>query len=78
MFKDRSTVDIVVIIFALIIGAVLFLATTGSIVGKLLHPSLDISKGTELIAGTVTTITGALIGFIGGRAQGKLEANGGK
>ena len=78
MFKDRSTVDVVVVIFSLIIGLVLFLACTGSIIGKLLHPNMDISRGTELIASTVTTITGALIGFIGGRAQGRFEqANGG-
>jgi len=78
MFEDRSTADVVVILFTIIVGVVLFLAVVGTITGKLINPAIDITRSTELIASVITTIVGALIGFIGGKAQGKLEANGGK
>jgi hypothetical protein len=76
MFKNRSTVDIVVILFALMIGTVLFLGTIGIIIGKVVHPEIDSTRATEMIAGVVTTIVGALVGFVGGRAVGRTEANG--
>jgi hypothetical protein len=77
MFKDRSTIDIVVIIMALSIGGIILMAGIGAITLKLIHPTLDIARGVEALTNIVTTVVGALVGFIGGRAQGKMEANGG-
>ena len=54
----------------------IFVAAVGVIVGKLLYPNMDVARGAEAIENTVTTIVGALVGFIGGRAVGKNEANG--
>jgi putative flippase GtrA len=76
MLKERQTVDIVVIILTCTIGSVITVATIGIIVGKTLHPTMDTSRGAEMIAQVITTIVGALVGFIGGRAYGKSEANG--
>jgi hypothetical protein len=67
----------VVILFAAMVSGTILIAVVGLIVGKVIHPNVDTSRGTELVAGTVQTIVGALVGFIGGRAAGRLEANGG-
>jgi len=78
MFKDRSTIDIVVILLTVTVGGILCLAVIGLMVMRLLHPNADVSRGAEAVGGLVQTIVGALVGFIGGRATGKWEASNGK
>jgi len=78
MFKNRSTIDVVVIMMTLIIGMVLLLTLLGIIVGKLSHPGMDVSRGAEALTNVTTTIVGALVGFIGGRATGRWEGANGK
>jgi hypothetical protein len=43
------------------------------IIGKLLHPELDFAKAAEAINNMLSTIIGALVGFISGRAYGRRE-----
>jgi hypothetical protein len=74
--KGRSTIDIVVIVMALSIGGIILMAGLGAIILKVLHPDIDIQRGVEALTNIVTTVVGALVGFIGGRAQGKMEGNG--
>ena len=76
MFKNRSTVDVVVILLAAMVSFTIFAAAIGTIVGKMMYPNMDVARGAEAIENTVTTIVGALVGFIGGRAVGKNESNG--
>jgi len=76
MFKNRSTIDVVVILLSTTIGSVMMLAIIGVIVLKVVRPEVDTSKAGEAITLNVTTIVGALVGFIGGRATGRMEANG--
>lgn len=76
LLKERNTTDIVVILMTGMVGVVLLLATLGIIIGKIVNPESDISAGSEAVGNITTTIVGALMGFIGGRATGKLEANG--
>lgn len=75
--KGRSTIDLVVILMTSMVGVVLLLSVVGVLILKITHPELDTSKAGEAVGGVVTTIVGALVGFIGGRAAGRLEANGG-
>jgi hypothetical protein len=74
--RKRSTLDIVVILFAVMVAFTVFSATVGIIIGKILRPEMDVTRGSEIIGGMLDTIIGALIGFIGGRAVGRSEANG--
>lgn len=74
----RSTTDIVVIIFALMISVLMVILGLGLIYVKMKMPSLDIKSASELFGNVVTTVVGALVGFIGGRATGKYEAMNGK
>ena len=78
MFKDKSTIDIVVLILTGVVGATVVIAMIGIIIGKIVHPDLDVQAGGEVIANVVTTIVGALIGFVGGRATGRWEQANGK
>jgi len=74
--KGRSTIDIVVILLTSTVGLIMVLAVVGVLALRLIHPDTDVSRGAEAIGGLTTTIVGSLIGFIGGRAVGKNEANG--
>jgi xanthosine utilization system XapX-like protein len=71
MFKDRSAMDIVVLIWGITVAVTLLLGTIGVLTGKLIHPQMDIVNGAE----TIATIVAAMVGFIGGRTVGKAEAN---
>jgi len=75
--KGRSTIDIVIILMTTMVALVLIISTLGIVVGRMVHPEADFKSGAEVIGNIVTTVVGALVGFIGGRATGKLEANGG-
>jgi hypothetical protein len=72
----RSAADVVVIIFAAVVAAILILTLIGAVVLKLVHPDMDLSTVSQVMTNTLGTIVGALVGFIGGKAVGKAEANG--
>jgi hypothetical protein len=75
----RSTTDIVVLCLTALVCVVLVLLIAGAIIAKLIHPQMQMENITEIVAIIVSNITMALVGFIGGKAAGKLEAaNGGK
>jgi len=70
--NERSTTEIVVLMFSIVISVVLVLLILAAVLSKLIHPQVEITNLSE----TVTSLIGVMIGFIGGRAVGKLEANG--
>jgi len=74
--KNRSAIDIVIILMTAMVAAVLVISTLAISIGRMIHPEADFKSGAEVIGNIVTTVVGALVGFIGGRATGKLEANG--
>jgi hypothetical protein len=71
--QKRSTVDTVVVILAATVGMVLIISTLGVVIGRMLFPQADYRGGAEALGNITTTLVGALVGFIGGRAQGKFE-----
>jgi hypothetical protein len=71
--KGRSTIDIVIILLTGMVAAILILSTVGVIVGKLTHPETNFAGGEKVIGNIVQTIVGALVGFVGGRATGRME-----
>jgi hypothetical protein len=72
MFKDRSTMDIVILIWSMTVAATLLISVIGVILGKLFRPDVAVTGAAEIIANMIM----AIIGFIGGRTVGKAEANG--
>jgi DMSO reductase anchor subunit len=73
----RSTADIVVIILAVMVCSVIFLIVAGILIIKLFHPTSTHELATEAIINIVTTVIGALVGFIGGRVYENKKLNGG-
>jgi len=78
MFKGRTTIDIVIILLSLTVASVLIIACFGVLAMRLVHPEADVSAGARSIGRMVEMLVTALIGFVGGRAQGKYEAANGK
>jgi hypothetical protein len=78
VFKERSTFDIVVILLTITVGATLVSSVAGVFWLKIYHPDLDTSHAADTVRSVLQTIVGALVGFIGGKAAGRMEANGGK
>ena len=66
--------EIVILLWSTTVAFTLIIGTLGVIVGKLVFPGMNVASGAEVIANIVM----AMVGFIGGRAVGKLEADGGK
>ena len=67
--RERSAMDIVVLVWGFTVAATLLIGVLGVVIGKVLHPEMNVSAGAETIATIVATMTG----FIGGRAVGKWE-----
>jgi hypothetical protein len=81
MFKNRSTFDVVVILMTAMVGVTLILIVIGAIILKLERPDIDLKGAGQVVGSILTTVVGALVGFIGGRAAGRMEeakANGEK
>jgi hypothetical protein len=72
--KERSTMDLVILLWAGTVAITLIVGTVSVVVGKIVHPSMNIEGGGEIIANIVM----AIVGFIGGRAVGKHEAANGQ
>jgi len=75
--KERSTIDLVVLMMTASIGVVLAIAMIGLIIVRVVHPGVDVARGSEALGNITTMIVGSLVGFVGGRATGRWEgANG--
>jgi uncharacterized membrane protein YfcA len=72
--SHRSTAEIVVLLFAMVISLILLIMVTGAVVAKIVHPEQDIPNIVEAVTLMISNILGALIGFISGRAFGRREA----
>jgi hypothetical protein len=51
----------------------MIITVLGITIQKAIHPELDLSKPGDAIFNMVSTIIGALVGFISGRAYGRRE-----
>jgi hypothetical protein len=69
----RPTTEIVVILFTLLICTVLIITVLAITVQKTLYPEQDLSKAGDAVFNMISTIIGALVGFISGRAYGRRE-----
>jgi uncharacterized membrane protein YfcA len=75
--RERSTAEIVVLVFTLVISLILIIMVTGAVIGKIAHPERDMPNIVEAVTLMISNILGALIGFISGRAFGRREAQNG-
>jgi hypothetical protein len=75
---ERSTMDLVVIAFSVLICVSIMFIVVGIVIQKTVHPDMDLSKAGEAVYAMLNTIIGALIGFISGRVYGRHEAANGE
>jgi hypothetical protein len=73
MFKNRATFDVVVILMTAMVGVTLILIVIGAVILKLERPDIDLKGAGQVVGNILTTVVGALVGFIGGRAAGRME-----
>jgi hypothetical protein len=81
LFKGRSTFDVVVILLTATVGFTMLAVVIGVIILRLVRPDVDVKGAGAVIGNVLTTLVGALVGFVGGRATGRMEeakANGGQ
>jgi len=72
--NKRSTIDIVVIIFAAVVAVSIIAAIVMVSIISVVSPSVDTSTTLDYVYGVVTTILGSLIGLIAGQAKGRADA----
>jgi hypothetical protein len=75
---NRPTADLVVLMLTALVVFALSLLMVGAIAARFIYPHVEMKEAAELSINTISTIVGALVGFIGGRVVGKNEANGSK
>lgn len=74
--RDRPATDLVVLGIVFIIGAMLFLSALAIVLIELIHPETDTDALIRIESEILGVLVGALVGFIGGRATGRNEAQG--
>jgi hypothetical protein len=74
--KDRPIIEIVIIMLTALVCVSLLLSVIGTLTAKIVNPQIDVKGASEIIGNNLGVITGALVGFLGGRYYGRSEANG--
>jgi hypothetical protein len=71
--RSRPTTEIVVLLLTVLVCTVLILVILGIVILRIIHPEIDLTKSGDAIFNMVSTIIGALVGFISGRMYGNRE-----
>jgi hypothetical protein len=71
--RSRPTTEIVVLLLTILVCTVLILVILGIVILRIVHPEIDLTKSGDAIFNMVSTIIGALVGFISGRMYGNRE-----
>jgi putative flippase GtrA len=74
----RTTTEIVVLMFSCVVCFSLLFLVVGAVLLRLMHPTAEMKPAAELVTNIISTIIGALVGFIGGRAAAKSEVMNGE
>ncbi len=72
-FRDRPAADIVIIGILIIVGVLTIVGGLGILVVELVRPATDTNPAIEAESELLAVLVGALVGFVGGRAQGRNE-----
>jgi hypothetical protein len=70
---DRPTTEIVVLFLTVLVCVVLVVVVLGIIIVRIVHPEIDLKGAGDAIFNMISTIIGALVGFISGRIYGRKE-----
>lgn len=70
----RSTSDLVLLIFALIIGAAVLVLAVGVVLLELQYPDADTSVAVTSLGQIVAIVIGVVVGFVAGRRPSESQA----
>jgi len=75
MFKNRSVVDTMILVFTVAVAWTIMATGVAIIVIQIVKPHANTDRATDAIFGLVSAILGALLGLIAGKrtVDGKLE-----
>ena len=75
MFKNRSVVDIMILVFTIAVAWSIMMTGVAIIVIQIVKPHANTDRAVDAIFSLVTAILGALLGLIAGKrtVDGKLE-----
>lgn len=72
-FRERPASDIVVIGILIIVGLLTTIGAAGILTVEVIRPSANTDPAIEAETEILAVLVGALVGFVGGRAQGRNE-----
>jgi cytochrome c biogenesis protein CcdA len=73
MFKGRSVIEIMVLLFTIIVGFVIvFMGITISVI-KITHPDVNTDRATDALFSAITLILGALLGMLTVKGSARTE-----
>ena len=75
-FRERPTADLIVVALTFVVCFIVVFTSVVVVVAEVIHPEGDTTQVVARVAGLVTTMTGAIIGYIAGR--GVPRTNGGE
>jgi 4-hydroxybenzoate polyprenyltransferase len=75
MFRNRSTADVVVIILAMVVPIVIVMAIIAVFITEFFHPDAKTSNVIDAISSIVSTVTGAVLGYLAGRKNTPTEVS---
>ena len=67
--SDRSTGDLLILLLACLVVAVVLISTIGLFVVELVNPEQDTSSAGAVIANIVNTLVGLVAGYLAGRTE---------
>jgi putative flippase GtrA len=65
--RERSTSDLVLLIFAATIGLTILAVSSGLVLLELLHPEVDTTLAATALGQVVGIVIGVVVGFVAGR-----------
>jgi hypothetical protein len=74
--SERPASDLVMIVIAATIAIMLLLSAFSILLIELIHPETDTDPIVRVETEILAVLTGAVVGFLGGRSVGRSEANG--
>jgi hypothetical protein len=71
---DRPTPELVLLIFATLVGLTVLLTGAGLFIVQAIHPELDMRSAIASLGQTITLIVGAVVGYLAGAGRKGLTS----
>lgn len=69
----KTMTDFVVFCFVSVVIIIIVISTVSTAIIVIFYPDRDVSTAVQILSSILTTLLGALFGFMGGRGYNKVE-----